>query len=72
MAIAITIQNALAWVSAGQTLVAAGVATIENIKAWIQAQHAGLSDADLNAILDAIIVGADRHKALAQADAGPA
>ena len=67
-----TIQQALAWVVAGQQLVAAGIATAENIQSWIRAQHPGLTDADLNAILDTISVGAKRHKALADADAGGA
>lgn len=67
----ITIPQALAWLQTGQTLVAAGVATVDNIRAWIQAQHPGLTDADLNAICDAITASASRHKALAQADAAP-
>lgn len=67
---ALSIPQILAWVQAGQTLVSVGAATIANIRAWMAAQHPGLSDVDLNAICDAIIAGATRHKALADADAG--
>lgn len=66
----LTIAQIAAWIAAGQQLVAVGVATAENIKTWIKALHPDLSDADLNAILDAIVAGASRHKALADADAG--
>ena len=65
------LAQALAWVQAGQVLVSAGVATYANIRTWIAAQHQGLSDADLNAILDGIAAGATRHKALADADRMP-
>jgi hypothetical protein len=65
-----SIQQAVAWVQAGQVLVTAGIATAANIQAWIKAQHPGLSDADLNAILDGIRAGALRHHGLADADAG--
>lgn len=65
-----SVQQAIAWVQAGQVLIMAGAATYANIKAWIQGQNPGLSEADLNAILDAVVAGATRHKALADADAG--
>jgi hypothetical protein len=67
-----SLQQALVWANVGQQLVVAGIATVTNIKTWIQAQHAGLSEADLNAILDNIIAGATRHKELADADAAGA
>ncbi len=60
----------IAWIQAGQTLVAAGVATVTNIKTWLAAQHPGLSEAELDGICDVIHVGAVRHKALADLDAG--
>jgi hypothetical protein len=66
----ISIQQALAWASAGQQLVAAGAATVAIIRTWIKAQHPGMSEDDLNAICDAVAAGATRHKALADADAG--
>lgn len=65
----ITVQQALTWVQIGQQAVQAGIATIDAIKTWIQGQHPGMSDADLNAILDTISAGAARHQALANADA---
>ncbi len=65
-----TLQQALTWVSVGQQLVSVGIATYANIQGWIKALHPGVSDADLNAILDAIVTGAARHQALANADAG--
>jgi hypothetical protein len=62
----------VAWIQAGQTLLAAGVATANNIRTWIDAQHPGLTDEELNAICDTIHAGATRHKALAALDAaGP-
>lgn len=63
------IAQVLAWLSAGQTLVSVGVATIAQIKGFIATLHPGMSDADLNALLAAIQEGALRHKALADADA---
>lgn len=68
----ISIQQVLTLVSAGQQLVAVGSATILQVKAFIQTLHPGLSDVDLNAILDAISAGAARHKALADADVAAA
>ena len=65
----IDIQTALVWAQVGQQLVSIGIATVENIQAWIQAQHPGISEADLNAILDTIAAGASRHRALAEQDA---
>ncbi len=65
-----TIQQALAWANAGQQLVIVGIATVENIRAWIKSLHPNISEADLNAILDSIAAGASRHKTLADADAG--
>jgi len=64
----INVTETIAWLQAGQTLVLAGVATVQNIRAWIQAQHPGLTDAALDAICDDIIAGASRHKAMAEAD----
>jgi hypothetical protein len=69
---AITIPQVIAWIQAGQTLITVGAATIANIRTWMAAQHQGLTDADLNAICDAIVAGASRHEALANADAGKA
>lgn len=64
-----TIPAVIAWIQLGQQLVAAGSVTVATIRSWIATAHAGTSDADLNAICDAISSGAARHKALAQADA---
>lgn len=66
----LAIPQILAWVQAGQLLVSTGVATIQTIRTWIKGQHGAMSDADLDAICDAVASGAARHKALAQADAG--
>jgi hypothetical protein len=60
----------VAWLQAGSQLIAAGAATAEQIKGFIKSLHPGLPDADLNALLDAIIASAARHKRLADLDAG--
>lgn len=66
----LTIAQVAAWISAGQSLIGAGVAVASQVRGWIQSSHPAMSETDLNALLDAIIVGATRHKALADADAG--
>lgn len=64
-----TIQQLLAWVNVVQILVPAGIATEQQIAAFIKSLHPGLSDAGLNAILDLLIASASRHKATAEKDA---
>ncbi len=61
----------LTWVSVGQQLVGAGIATVNTVKTWIKSLHPGLTDEDLNAICAEISRGAIRHRALADADARP-
>lgn len=65
-----TIIEVTAWVQAGQVLIAAGAATVAQVRGWLSASRPALSEADLNAILTTIIAGATLHKALADADAG--
>lgn len=65
----ITIQQALVWVEVGSQLVSVLGATIDNVRSWIASTHPGLSDAELNAICDAVVAGASRHKRLADLDA---
>ena len=60
----------IGWLSVGETLITAGLATAAQIRTFIQSIHPGLSEDDLNAILDGIISGATRHKRLADGDAG--
>lgn len=50
-------------------LLSTGIATVEEVKGLISLFHPGLTDAELNAVLDVIIAGAKRHLAQAQADA---
>lgn len=64
------IQQVAAWIAAGQTLIAAGAATVAQVRGWLMSSQSGLSEADLNAILSTIITGATLHQALADADAG--
>lgn len=52
-------------------LLAAGIATADQIKALFQAQVPGLTDAELNAVLTLVQADADRHKALAVAGQQP-
>ena len=65
-----TLTQMIAWVQAGQLLINAGVATVATIRAWISSQHAGMTDAQLNDICDAIIAGATAHKRTADLDTG--
>ena len=53
-----SVSEIMAWVQAGQVLVAAGQATAANIKTWMNARHPNASEADLNAICDGSIAGA--------------
>lgn len=53
-------------------LITAIGATAEEIKGVINAAHPGMSDAELNAVLDLLIAKASQHKAQADADAVPA
>jgi hypothetical protein len=65
-----TPDQILIWVQAGRLLVGAGVATVEDIKAWVASKHGQtMTEADMDAILDAVIADATRRKALADADA---
>jgi hypothetical protein len=51
-------------------LVAAGLATEQEVVATIKAFQPGMTDAELNAVLALVTAGAQKHKALADADAG--
>ncbi len=65
-----SVQSVLALVQAAQLLIAAGVATEQEIKSFIQSlKGVQLSDADLNAILDHVIADATARKAQALAQA---
>lgn len=64
----ISVAQVLALVSAGQQILAVGSATVEQFRTFIKFLHSGLSDAELDAIDDAIAAGAARHKRLAQLD----
>lgn len=63
-----SIQQVATLIAAGQQLVAVGVATVDQIRTFYKTLHPGMTDADLNAICDAIEAGAIRHKGLADAD----
>lgn len=64
-------QKFLAWAQAASVLLAAGAATVQQIRDFVVSVHCDLTDAELNAICDAIISDAQRRKALAEADARP-
>jgi len=66
----LTLAQAMAWVTAGQMLVSAGIATTKTIRAWIIGNHGELSEAQLDEICDLITAGAAKHKAIADGDAG--
>lgn len=53
-------------------LVAAGLATVAQVKALLAASNPGMTDAEQDAVCDMVIAGAERHKALAVADSKPA
>lgn len=60
----------LAFIMLLPQLLAAGINTEQEIAAVIKSFHPGMSDPELNAILSLIVAGAQRHKALADADSG--
>ena len=59
----------MAWMQASQILVAAGVATVTQIRGLIAAMSPDVTDDDLNQIIDTVIADATRRKAQAEADA---
>ncbi len=59
----------LAWVQVANILVPAGISTVQQIQEFMKSLHPGVSEADLNAILYLLIMGASRHLAIAKADA---
>ena len=62
----------LAMLTALPQLLAAGIATEQQIVGLIKSFSPGLTDPELNAIVALVVAGAQRHKALADADAAPA
>lgn len=58
----------LAFLTALPQLIAAGIATEQQIVGLIKSFQPGMSEPELNAILELITQGAQRHKALADAD----
>jgi hypothetical protein len=52
-------------------LIAAGLATAAQVKALLATSNPGMTDVEMDAILDLVIAGATRHKALADADMKP-
>jgi hypothetical protein len=53
-------------------LISAGLATAAEIRALMASSAPGMTDAELNAVLDMVIASAAQHKALADKDAQPA
>jgi len=51
-------------------LLSAGLATEQEVANLIKSFQPGMTDAELNAVLQLVISGATKHKALADADAG--
>lgn len=51
-------------------LISAGVAAAEEVSTIVKTFNPGLTDAELNAVLDLILASATKHKALAHADTG--
>lgn len=53
-------------------LITAIGATVAEVKAVINAAHPGMTDAELDAVLNLLISHAQQHQAQAEADAKPA
>lgn len=51
-------------------LIAAGISTEQEVETMIKLIQPGMTDAELNAILQALGASAAKHKAIAEADAG--
>lgn len=64
----IPLAQVLAFVGAAQQIVGVGIATVAQVRAFFKTLRPDVTDADLNAICDAIAAGAARHEALANAD----
>jgi len=67
-----TSQALEAWLQAGMLLYSFGGVALAKIKDAIHAAHPEATEAQLNALLEAIKEDATRRKALADADAGNA
>lgn len=52
-------------------LITAIGATVAEVKGVINTAHPGMTDAELDAVLDLLIAKASQHKSLADADAKP-
>ena len=62
----------LAFIAILPQLITAIGATVAEVKGVINAVHPGMTDAELNAVLDLLIAKAKQHEAQALADAQPA
>jgi hypothetical protein len=51
-------------------LIAAGIATEQQIVGLVKSFNPGMTDAEMNAVLEIVKAGAAKHLAQAQADAG--
>lgn len=61
----------LAFIALLPQLISAGIATANEIKALLATSTPGLSDAELNTVLQLIVTKAQQHKALADLDKVP-
>lgn len=62
----------LAFITLLPQLITAIGATVAEVKGVMNAAHPGMTDAELNAVLDLLIAKAQQHQAQAEADAKPA
>jgi hypothetical protein len=69
VAATLTPQAVLAWANAASVLIAAGVATVAQIRQLIAGVHADIPAADLDRAIEAILADATRRARLAEADA---
>ncbi len=59
----------LTWIQVGTILVNSGISTAHGVSSLIKS-NSNATDAELNTILDGIILNATKHKNLADKDAG--
>ena len=68
-----TASQMLAWINVAQVLIAAGIATEQQIAAFIRSVHGQqMTEPELNAVCEWVVSDAARRKALADADAATA
>lgn len=59
-----------AWIMAASVLVNTGTVAWDTVSGWIHSSHGGMTDAELNAILEGVKADADRRAEMARKDSG--